>query len=337
MDIMKKTYMSEKELVDRLVTEKNIDRETIPTDIFKERGYTTLINPYKKLICINYSCVENRHIYKKEGNFKDFLAMAQTDDYISTKLSLYINYFEKRLKSYVSEKLAEMMKETSIFCNDYSEFYVIYKKIPKDKKLKFTDSSHTSCHYNCYNLLNIDEMYDEEMRLIPATTNIISNRKNAIKKLIKVATISNETSNILVNHLYQKGEIPPVWVSIHTLSLGDVLAIYNLLRKEDRFEFCKIMLNKDRIRNKEIANISSKIDTIRKIRNTINHYEPLIPFLLDIEKEEIEKIIMMLKNNYTHSYCKSIKISRTKILNTIVKNEYNSKYITKIENIINLL
>jgi len=41
-----KPYMNNEELIDELVIHKNINRETIPENIFNERGYTTLVSPY---------------------------------------------------------------------------------------------------------------------------------------------------------------------------------------------------------------------------------------------------------------------------------------------------
>ena len=45
-----KPYMNNEELIDELVIHKNINRETIPENIFNERGYTTLVSPYKRNI-----------------------------------------------------------------------------------------------------------------------------------------------------------------------------------------------------------------------------------------------------------------------------------------------
>ena len=45
-----KPYMNNEELIDELVIHKNINRETIPENIFNERGYTTLVSPYKRLV-----------------------------------------------------------------------------------------------------------------------------------------------------------------------------------------------------------------------------------------------------------------------------------------------
>ena len=57
--------MNNEELIDELVIHKNINRETIPENIFNERGYTTLVSPYKRLICTNFDTMTRIHIQRK--------------------------------------------------------------------------------------------------------------------------------------------------------------------------------------------------------------------------------------------------------------------------------
>ena len=61
-----KPYMNNEELIDELVIHKNINRETIPENIFNERGYTILVSPYKRLICTNFDTMRQEYIYTKK-------------------------------------------------------------------------------------------------------------------------------------------------------------------------------------------------------------------------------------------------------------------------------
>lgn len=44
---------------------------------------------------------------------------------------------------------------------------------------------------------------------------------------------------MLIQHNFDKNTVPPIWGVIHTLSLGDVLALYNMLKIQDRLSFVK--------------------------------------------------------------------------------------------------
>ena len=72
-----KPYMNNEELIDELVIHKNINRETIPENIFNERGYTTLVSPYKRLICTNFDTMRQEYIYKENGDFAEYINLAK--------------------------------------------------------------------------------------------------------------------------------------------------------------------------------------------------------------------------------------------------------------------
>lgn len=317
--------MTEDELINLLVKKKNIIRETIPEGIFRERAYTTLINPYKKMVCLNYIPNKKEYVYDKCINFNNFIIAAQLDDFISTKLFKYINVFEKKFKGYVGELLAEKMKITNIECNDYSEFEMLHNYL-----------THQIYNVNCYDLLKVDEMYDDDLRVIPANSNIINNRKRAIRQLVN--NIHNQrTNHLLMQHHIKNNKIAPIWILIHTLSLGDILAIFNMFKKDDRIAFCKDVLIKDRVANRQIASVSKRIDFIRKIRNNINHFEPLLPLFINYydnnRSNQCKIIIKFLKINYDKLYINNIKISRSKIYGNIKLNDYNTKYVEYINDL----
>lgn len=333
-----KPYLSESDLISELVNNKNIDIKTIPSDIFKERAYTTIVNPYKHFICLNYNPTTKDYVYKKDGDFSDYITMAQIDDYISSKFSIYINHFEKRLKNYLADILAQKLKTINIDCNDYNSFAILKSAFPNDNNLSDTSTSPiSSCHINIFNLLCIDEIYDKDgITLIAADKNIIRNRKRAIKEILRISDLSKKTNNLLIEHYKNdNGYVPPIWDVIHVLSLGDLYALYNFLNKTDKIAFSNYILEK-RTRSEDIASLSSKINTIRKIRNVINHYEPLLPLLIkgDIEQAELFSIINILKNNYLRDNIQNIRISWKKTPVLPASNDYTKKYLTIVERIL---
>lgn len=237
--------MNNEELIDELVIHKNINRETIPENIFNERGYTTLVSPYKRLICTNFDTMRQEYIYKENGDFAEYINLAKIDDFISNKFSMYIECFEKHFKTYVAEKLSEKFKDTNLSCNDYSELSRLASCLPSAERIQHCHNiSQLNCHLNCYDLLYFDKMYNSNMREVQANKNIIANRKRALDTILKLNTTHGYSSNLLIQHNFDKNTVPPIWGVIHTLSLGDVLALYNMLKIQDRLSFCQTIYKK---------------------------------------------------------------------------------------------
>lgn len=91
-----KPYMNNEELIDELVIHKNINRETIPENIFNERGYTTLVSPYKRLICTNFDTMRQEYIYKENGDFAEYINLACTSNVLrnTSRHMLQKNYLK---------------------------------------------------------------------------------------------------------------------------------------------------------------------------------------------------------------------------------------------------
>ena len=334
-----KPYMNNEDLINELVIHKNINRESIPEDIFNERGYTTLVSPYKRLICINFDTLRHEYIYKENGDFAEYINLARIDDFISNKFSMYIECFEKQFKTYVAEKLSEKLKNTNLSCNDYCELSQLSSCLPSIERIQHCcNISQLNCHFRCYDLLYFDKMYNSNMREIQANKNIIANRKRALDAILRLNTTQGFSSNMLIQHNFNKGTIPPMWGIVHTLSLGDVLALYNMLKIQDRVCFCQTIYKKQNISYREINALSSNINFIRKIRNNINHYEPLIPVLLKYQNEGKEEtifnILQILKNLYFSGNIHSINVIQRTKFQKISKCDYNKKQVTYLNKIL---
>lgn len=334
-----KPYMNNEELIDELVIHKNINRETIPENIFNERGYTTLVSPYKRLICTNFDTMRQEYIYKENGDFAEYINLAKMDDFISNKFSMYIECFEKHFKTYVAEKLSEKFKDTNLSCNDYSELSRLSSCLPSTERIQHCHNIlQLNCHFNCYDLLYFDKMYNSNMREVQANKNIIANRKRALDTILKLNTTHGYSSNLLIQHNFDKNTVPPIWGVIHTLSLGDVLALYNMLKIQDRLSFCQTIYKKQNVSYREINALSSSINFIRKIRNNINQYEPLIPVLLKYQnegkEEAIFKILVLLKDLYFSGNIHSINVVRRVKFQKLSKCDYNKKQVVYLNKIL---
>lgn len=333
-----KSYMTVNQLLKELQDNKNINLNTVPPNIFDERSYTSLVVPYKRLICINYNASANKYIYKVNGDFQDYINLAEADSFIANKYSIYIESFEMSLKTFIGEILATKMLTTSQYCNDYNEIYNYYLQLPDERTLHTSSQSQLNhFSYRCYDFLPFHQMYDSFMNIIPATGNIMANRKRAIENILKLNRSSGQSANPLIQHYFDNGNIPPIWCVVHTLSLGDLLAIFNMLKKSDKLDFTKYIMHKDKIKSEDISSLSNKINEIRKIRNTINHYEPIIPFIMQYvdnkQKDTLLSTTDLIKKHNKSTVIKSPVVKRTKI-KTIDITPYNQEYMDYINQII---
>lgn len=176
------------------------------------------------------------------------------------------------------------------------------------------------------------------MREVQANKNIIANRRRTLDTILKLNTTHGYSSNMLIQHNFDKNTVPPIWGVIHTLSLGDVLALYNMLKIQDRLSFCQTIYKKQNVSYREINALSSSINFIRKIRNNINHYEPLIPVLLKYQnegkEEAIFKILVLLKDLYFSGNIHSINVVRRVKFQKLSKCDYNKKQVVYLNKIL---
>ncbi|MBD8957004.1 MAG: hypothetical protein EGQ83_00860 [Holdemanella biformis] len=94
---------------------------------------------------------------------------------------------------------------------------------------------------------------------------LLVNRRRTLDTILKLNTTHGYSSNMLIQHNFDKNTVPPIWGVIHTLSLGDVLALYNMLKIQDRLSFCQTIYKKQNVSYREINALSSSINFIRKI------------------------------------------------------------------------
>lgn len=329
-----KPYKTNEQLIEHLINNKKINGSTIPNDIFKNRAYTSIINPYKNLVCINQDPNSKKYIYKENGDFEEYLQLARLDDFLSNRFNMYIETFEKQFKSYVGEVLADKLKTRSEYCNNYEDIINFCNMIPsRNDIINFRSNVlRNSCyHQHCFNFLYFDKMYDSELRIINAKNNIILNRRRALDNLLKEANININSNNILIKHYKNNREKPPVWVVVHALSFGDILALFNMFHYSDREKFIKYILGRNSIRFREISKFSRDINKMRLIRNTINHYEPLIPFLLKMYSDEsgdyVLELIKLLKDNYRNKSINSLNVIRKFKNKSLQKNDFNKNNI----------
>ena len=92
---MKKTYKSVDEQIEYLKDNKKIIVKNEHKQIFEERSYSSLINPYKEFFS-NGRDEKGNHIYINEIDFEEILKIVKVDDNFCTAMYSYIGSFEKK-------------------------------------------------------------------------------------------------------------------------------------------------------------------------------------------------------------------------------------------------
>lgn len=91
-----------------------------------------------------------------------------------------------------------------------------------------------------------------------------------------------------------------MWIVPNALTLGELQTLFLMLDTVSQKRIVAAMKNsiKLKIDNKDIISFSWHIELIRQMRNIINHYEPLLPFLIsEMTNKKIEdsKLFITLK------------------------------------------
>lgn len=315
-----KQYVPFSDLIEMLKEDKNINVLTLKEKIFKERSYVSIINPYKDYLCLKRG---NMHrVYPNDLDFKYFKKFIEIDDFISTRLNIYIKCFEQALTAYLATTMSDkMLKLGNVHCNDYS----LFQELLSDQK-------------NQLDMLDIYHRY-QNTKIVKGNDLVIKKNREVVEKIIMLGQKKLNMNNYLYQHYKKNHTSIPIWVILHQLTLGELQAIFNLLKLKDRVAFVNNVY-RQRKNNQFVSAFSNKINYIRILRNNINHYEPIIPFINNLRMEEDRKnfliIIKLLKLNYYNSVIHdSSKIKKPLIEFEVNKN--NAKLISYLKGILKVI
>ena len=129
----------------------------------------------------------------------------------------------------------------------------------------------------------------------------IERKKDVLVHIYKIATNTNIdgsslkeheiSSNKLIRHYYEKQCEVPLWVIPNALTLGELQILFMMLDENSQKIVTAKMLKSsvEKMSAHLILSFNGHIEKIRKLRNIINHYEPLLPFLMDeMDTKKIE-------------------------------------------------
>ena len=231
-----------------------------------------MINPYKEYFSTGRNN-KGKLVYKKEANFKELINLISIDDKFAKKLYEAIGYFERKLKNVLFSEICKLYidnEEKDIHCISYvSE---IHSFITKQTELPPQFCSN-------FNYLYVTEKGN--IKKIIDNYNI-KRKTDVLIHIYQIATNSSidgsvledyeECSNKLIRHCYKKQQIVPLWIIPKKI-------------------ISKIMnIDTTKVSSKNVVAFAGQIEQIRKLRNIVNHYEPVLPFLMsEIKTKKIEQ------------------------------------------------
>lgn len=326
---MNKSYKNIDEQIKYLETNKKIVVSKEEKYIFEERNYSSLINPYKEFFSYGRDDQGN-HIYVQEVNFKKILKIIKVDDIFSSKIYSYIGEFEKKFKSILFSEICKKYiigenndKYCISYVNEITDFFA-NDKTPLPRfcpNFKYIISKKGYIE-DCFGI-------DKKKNLLLHIKEIGTGKKEDGSKL--------ETNNKLISHYLKTQKIAPLWIIPNALTLGELNILFTMLDSDsqkrivsyfyDKTDYQKISINK-------LLSFSGMLESIRRIRNVVNHYEPIFPFLVSemkpykkIKNSQIYYTIQLLEKTYMESPLKNISYEDF----NVGVNNYNSKYIKILE------
>ena len=233
-----KNYKSINQLLEHLEKDRHLILEEDSKNIFNFYRYGQVIDPYKDILSKNI-LTGNVHIYEDGVTLNSFLSLMNVDEYISTKLTVYISHYEKMLKQFISEVVCNsMIKNGSNDCSDYSCF----ESIKQDG---------FSSPLECFIPLNNE--YDKKADIILREVATYDARIRVIDKIIGFSQGHNISElNYYVSDYYKSKRSIPFYILIGSLSFSNLIVLFEMFKKEIQFDFMKNRIGKTYIENKDI-------------------------------------------------------------------------------------
>lgn len=317
---MKKQYQNIGAQVRNLETNKRVDKATIDFKCFEEKTYLDLINPYSDLIAIGRD-EKDKHIYPERVDFNEYLEYNKIDTAICNYLHILIGCFEKMMKNFLMHKYCSKMKsggDPQVKDFSWTKNYIKGQKV--------------------FDLLRINEVFINGQ--IQLAKNEVVERRTKVLETIS-ATSSAPSRNHMIKHYQEKYAYVPMFVVIHSLSLGQLLTLFSMLSQEDKNELVCIFNDTKNKRYTDSAIEKFEKDAVRiqVIRNIINHYEPIFPFIKNTEFKSFNSLtdlFVKLKQFYKRSVSYfSYEFNVKK--NYGSKSAYSLEFHIKVERVIDSL
>lgn len=294
-----KEYKNIDEQIRYLYDSKKIVVDKEDVHWFVDVNYITLINPYKEIFATGK---DGNHIYGEYTNFKEFLKIMEIELNFTDVLYKSVRKFERKLKNVIFSVLCKnyVDKKKDIYCINYVFEIETFLNTFNSKENKNNNQVPLFCS-NIYNTLKKTGYVENDYGF--------SAKIDLLKKLYSIGTgkkidgYKADISNRLVTHYTSKNIIAPLWVVPNTLTLGEISILFSMLDESLQNEIYMIMENKSlKLQNgnfeyKKLSKFSGRLEYIRAMRNTINHYEPILPLFVNSINNQAKAI----KNSQVYS------------------------------------
>lgn len=299
-----KKFKTIDEQIRYLASKKRIIADSTNSHVLEERNYVSLINPYKELFATWYKSQNgsNEHHYDNDTSLDDVICAAKIDDVYSTILYSQIGIFERKLKVQLFYDLSKLYAEDGDeCCVSYTDEIKHFLKNPKSGLLpKIALNYHYIVSRNGNN-------YTED-------TGILDRRVQVLEKIYEIGTGENidgtevSSDNVLIQH-YRKKSIVPLWVVPNGLTFGELQTLYHIVPNDVQRSVTINMsdiTDPDHFNARKVSAFAGSLEVIRNLRNVINHYEPVLPFLYTNcgkhpRNSQLFKVLELLEYNMKHS------------------------------------
>ena len=316
---MRKKYKTIDEQISVLKMIKNVDATTIDRHCFLEKSYIDLVTPFTDLIATNRDCV-GKHIYDASINFHEYIELNILDFSIASALQMLIGCFEKQLKAFLSHIYCKKMKDNG-------------DKYAKD----FSWTSSYKRNSQVFDLLKLKKVCINGV-INDADAKVIERRKELLNEILNA---NKSSTNYLIKHYVNKYGYAPLFVVVHTLSLGKLLTLFGMLNNKDKNEFLCIINNNEgkRYSDSHIFKFEKDMLRIHVMRNIVNHYESIFPFFQNTKSANFGSLVDLietLKRNFDN--CKTREpYSFSFVKKSKSRSAYSKDFHLKIEKIIEVL
>lgn len=288
------------------------------------------VNPYKEFFSYGKN-EKGKYIYVKDTDFEDILKINKIDEEFCTAMYSYIGTFEKKFKTVLFNEIC--LKYINCDNPDYTcTSYV--DEIDEFVKTGDMNKLPRFCVNFPYTLTKKGYLKD---------TYDINKKKDVlihIKELgigFKEDGTKIDKTNKLIAHYLKKQNIVPLWVIPNALTLGELKILFSMLDSKSQKnivgKFYEFKENR-KIEINDVINFSGTIELIRRIRNIVNHYEPIFPLLIaeikavkKIETSQIFKVLKFLHKTFELSSFNNINLSNLNIEPT----NFNTKHLKTLE------
>ena len=216
-----KKYLTHKEMIEFLKENKKIIVSDEYSEIYSERNYVSIINPYKTVF--SYGTKQNGcHYYKNITSIEDYVRLANLDDDFSNALYRYIGIFEKRLKNEVIDQCCKLYVEKGdANCTTYSQEI---KDVIDGKRKTPTFGPNMFKQIGKNGFIDFDNKY--QISLLTHIYNLSVNNDSSVFK----------KSNHLIRHYVKTQQICPLWVIPNGLTLGEINMLFSSLPSSNQKE-----------------------------------------------------------------------------------------------------